>query len=396
MRPPGAPPAAVSTLLDRYDAEAIDLPRGAARIRIAVREEGAWDALVSPGGIRLERARDGEDPDAELSADAASWEQIAADVRGGMEAFSRGGLTVRRNLHLGVGLLAATSGDRRPERLQFSRVRTDRHRFSIAAAGPPDAEPLLCIHGLGATKGSFLPTIAALAPEGIRVIAVDLPGFGDSHKPLDGGYDAPWFAAALAELLDELGLDSAHLAGNSMGGRVAIELALQEPGRVESLSLLSPALAWLKPRSWTWLLRHPLPRLGLIQPTPRAAVEPIVRRLVPGGDDGWTAAGVDEFLRGYLKARGRFAFYEAARNIYMDEPHGVEGFWKRLAQLGPRSLFVWGREDQLVPISFMKHVEAALPTARHLELDCGHVPQLEAPGPTHRAIARHIAEHADG
>jgi pimeloyl-ACP methyl ester carboxylesterase len=53
-----------------------------------------------------------------------------------------------------------------------------------------------------------------------------------------------------------------------------------------------------------------------------------------------------------------------------------------------RDLFIWGRQDQLVPIGFMKHVERALPAARHLELDCGHVPQLEAPKQTHAAILR--------
>jgi pimeloyl-ACP methyl ester carboxylesterase len=49
-------------------------------------------------------------------------------------------------------------------------------------------------------------------------------------------------------------------------------------------------------------------------------------------------------------------------------------------------MFIWGRKDQLVPIAFMRHVERTLPGARHLELDCGHVPQLEAPQETHRAI----------
>ena len=53
-------------------------------------------------------------------------------------------------------------------------------------------------------------------------------------------------------------------------------------------------------------------------------------------------------------------------------------------------MFVWGRRDNLVPIAFMKHVERALPAARHLELDCGHVPQLEAPAPTHKAIRRFL------
>ena len=98
------------------------------------------------------------------------------------------------------------------------------------------------------------------------------------------------------------------------------------------------------------------------------------------------AAGVDEFLRSYLTPRGRAAFYAAARNIYLDEPHGEEGFWSRLEGLAPDALFVWGKRDGLVPISFMRHVERALPAARHVELDCGHVPQLERPRQTHAAM----------
>ena len=55
-----------------------------------------------------------------------------------------------------------------------------------------------------------------------------------------------------------------------------------------------------------------------------------MRRLVPSANGGWTAAGVDEFLRAYLTRSGRAAFYAAARNIYLDEPHGDDGFWTRL------------------------------------------------------------------
>jgi pimeloyl-ACP methyl ester carboxylesterase len=54
--------------------------------------------------------------------------------------------------------------------------------------------------------------------------------------------------------------------------------------------------------------------------------------------------------------------------------------------MSPETLFIWGRHDQLAPIGFMKHVQQVLPAARHLELDCGHVPQLEAPKQTHRAV----------
>jgi pimeloyl-ACP methyl ester carboxylesterase len=311
-----------------------------------------------------------------------TWERIARDVRGGMDAFRAGRLSVRQNLHLGVGLLAATA-EPQPGRLRFDSVRTRGGRISIASAGSGDA--LVCLHGLGGTKASFLPTLAALA-DGFRVIAVDLPGFGDSSKPITAAYDAPFFARSTIELLDALELDRVHFAGNSMGGRVAIEVGLLAPERARKLILLSPALAWLRDRSWRTILSLPLPKLGLIQPVPRSVAEAIVRRLVPGGGDGWTAAGVDEFLRSYLTPRGRHAFYEAARRIYLDEPRGERGFWTRLEQLSPDTMFVWGRQDAIVPIAFMRHVERALPAARHVELNCGHVPQLEAPRATHAAM----------
>jgi 4,5:9,10-diseco-3-hydroxy-5,9,17-trioxoandrosta-1(10),2-diene-4-oate hydrolase len=110
--------------------------------------------------------------------------------------------------------------------------------------------------------------------------------------------------------------------------------------------------------------------------------------VVPGGRDGWSAVGVDEFLRSYLTPRGRAAFYAAARNIYLEDP---DTFWPRLKELQGESLFVWGRQDRLVPIAFARHVREALPAAQHLELDCGHVPQLEAPRQTHRAVSKFLA-----
>ena len=384
----GDPPAGLVALIERFDSEVIDVPSGSARIRLTVDDGGEWDAVIEDGAIALQPASGGLQPDALLSADAATWEDIVSDVRGGMVAFRERRMRVRQNLHLGVGFLAATSAIVDERRLRFASVRTSLCKISTLSAGQGD--PVICVHGLGGTKASFLPTVAALADHH-RVIAMDLPGFGDSDKPLAAAYDAPYFASAIVALLDELGIEGAHLIGNSMGGRVAIELGLLRPERTKRIALLSPALAWLRSRRWRWLLRAPLPMLGLIQPAPRVITEPIVRNLVPGGSDGWSAAGVDEFLRSYLTPRGRVAFYEAARNIYLDEPHGDQGFWTRLALMSPETLFIWGRHDQIVPVAFRKHVERALPAARHLELDCGHVPQLESPKETHRAIREFFA-----
>ena len=133
-------------------------------------------------------------------------------------------------------------------------------------------------------------------------------------------------------------------------------------------------------------------QLGLIQPAPRPVVEAIVRRLIPGSDNEWTAAGIDEFLRSYLVPQGRAAFYAAARNIYLEEPYGADGFWTRLRGMKPDALFVWGKRDAVVPIAFARYVREALPGAVHLELECGHVPQLERPKETHLAIDRFLAE----
>lgn len=383
---PQVPPASLAALVERFDASVFDAPSGRARIRLTVLRYGEWDALFSGDRVHLEQPRDRE-PDAILSADLATWNEIAADLGGVMDAYRAGRLTVRRNLHLGVGFLAATGGSTTPDRLRFGRVETPLGRLSLLEAGSGD--PVVLLHGLGATKASFLPTVSALAYSH-RMIALDLPGFGDSVKPFRASYDAGFFARTVVEVLDALGIERADVVGNSMGGRVALEMGLSHPDRTGRLALLAPSLTWRRKRGWAPYVRLLRPELGLLQPAPRGAVEPMVRRLVPGASDGWSAAGVDEFLRSYLTPRGRAAFYAAARQIYLEDPDGPEGVWSRLGELRAESLFVWGRKDAIVPIGFAAHVRRELPSARHLELDCGHVPQLERPVETHDAIAELI------
>ena len=186
--------------------------------------------------------------------------------------------------------------------------------------------------------------------EGFRVICDGPAGLRRLAQAELGQLRRSLVRAVGDELLDELEIERAHLAGNSMGGRIAIETGLLHPDRVERMVLLSPALAWLRDRGWKWLLRAPLPQLGFIQPAPRRVVEPIVRRLVPGANDGWTAAGVDEFLRSYLTPSGRYAFYESARaDLHGRAPRrgrvlaAARTAWRR------DTMFVWGKHDQLVP-----------------------------------------------
>jgi len=383
-------PDVLQDLVARYDRDTFRPQGGRARLRLSITDSAQqYDVVIEQGSARLRPPRG--TPEATLAADLRYWDAIAQDLGRGLGAFRSGRLKVRRNLHLGIGFLAATSGRRDPERLRFEIVRTRSLRLSTLQAG--SGPPLVAVHGLGATKGSFLPTVAELSAHH-RVIAVDLPGFGDSDKPLRAPYDSAYFASAVVELLDALDIERAHVVGNSLGGRVALELGLSHPGRVRRLVLLCPAVAWRRQRPFVPLLRLMRPELGLVQLAPRPLVEGVVRRVIPEAESGWTAAGVDEFLRAYLTPAGRAAFYAAARHIYLDEPHGEHGFWPRLAGLGAPSLFVWGEQDRLVPAAFERHVRDALPSAQHLLLRCGHVPQIESPRETHQAMVDFLAQDA--
>lgn len=267
------------------------------------------------------------------------------------------------------------------------------NRISTVTEGGGEQQVIL-LHGLGGTKASFFGTVSALSGRH-TVHAIDFPGFGDSSKPATAPYDAEWFAQCAREFMDALGIERAHLVGNSMGGRVAIEMGFLEPDRVASLSLLAPALA-LRRR------RHLVPLVRLLRPRLAAIPHPIVSAIVRDQANNLFAdsdridremldLGCEEFCRRYRSASSRIAFYAAARNIYLDSPFGERGFWTRLAALDPPSLFVFGDSDRLVPAAFSRHVCEVLPDARCAVLDrCGHVPQLEWPQQTHALIREQI------
>jgi pimeloyl-ACP methyl ester carboxylesterase len=376
---------AAALLLERLRPDDLDLPDGQARLRLAVKNGDEVDVLLDEHGGRIED-RNGS-PDALLSADAATWNQIVVDLPAGMQAFARGRLEIRQNLHLGVNFLAATSGSREPGRLRFETVDTKRGRISTLQAG--EGRPVLMLHGLGGTKASFLPTVRALAPKGYRMIAADLPGFGESDKPIAARYDPKFFSQSVIALMDALELDNADVIGHSLGGRVTLEVVLHAPDRFGRAILMTPSLAWLRERRWAPFLRFVRPELGLLQPAPRPVVEKVVAQLVPNGSSRYAAAGIDEFLRSYTTARGRAAFYAAARQIYLEDP---ERFWDRLKRLEPPALFIWGSKDPLVPSGFERHVRDAVPQAEHVTLKTGHIPQVERPDDLHAVIGRFLAQ----
>src|ERR1019366_9405166 len=184
-----AAPSFIQALVGRFDLSVFDARRRRTRIRLAVSDDGVWDVVVADGAASI-ATPDGR-PDAVLTADADTWRQIAVDLSRGMDSFRSGRLSVRRNLHVGVGFLAATSEATEPGRLRFRTIATSGARLSIMEAGI--GPPVLAPHALGETKGWFRATAAALAGR-FRVLAVEIPGSGAWEKPIGASYDARFFA----------------------------------------------------------------------------------------------------------------------------------------------------------------------------------------------------------
>jgi pimeloyl-ACP methyl ester carboxylesterase len=354
-----------------------------------------WEVHCTENAARVRRGATGREPDVVIGADAGTWLRLRHGELSGISAFSRRLLYVRGDLDRAVafeGLFHLPNG--RPPLLRIHDVELPGRRISTLTMG--DGGDVICLHGLGATKASFFDTAAALTAAGHRVHVIDLPGFGSSSKPALAPYSARWFADTVRGLMDRLGIERAHLVGNSMGGRVALEVALRHPERVSGLGLLAPAVAFVR-RGYHPLVRLLRPEFGLLPHRfGRATVARQFWSLFADSDlvDPSVAdVVVDEFQRIYSSAGARLAFLAAARHMYLDRPFGRDGFYPRLAGLQAPSLFIWGTHDRIIPPAFSRHVAHWLPSAEQLILEgCGHVPQVEKSEQTNGALLRFFAQ----
>jgi pimeloyl-ACP methyl ester carboxylesterase len=362
-----------------------DLPSGSRyRLRIG---RTVRDVTFSRTGCKVTRP-DGN-ADVEIVTDAATWAEIDEGRLSGIEAFAERRLVVRGSID--KSLLFEPLFDRpRSGGLEYEvrDVRVGRLNVSTLSCGPVDARPLLLLHGLGASKASWLTVVPQLA-RSHRVVAIDLPGFGATSKPR-GRYDAPWFAKHVLSYMDVTDLRGALVAGNSMGGRVAMEIAMREPRSVGAIACLCPVAAFYE-RPFLWAARVARPEAGIFAPRlPRAYLAQQLRHLFADPrrlHDDWYEAAIDDFLQTWRRPTARMAFLAALKNIYVDEPAGDAGFWARLAKLKVPAMYVYGRQDVLISPRFGGRVAKALPAAK-VEVwdDCGHAPQLEHPERTAEAM----------
>ena len=169
-----------------------------------------------------------------------------------------------------------------------------------------------------------------------------------------------------------------------------MEMAMLRPERVDAIACLCPAAAFSYRPGLTFakVLR---PELGVaVAGLPRSYVKKQIKQLFSSASrlhDTWFDAAIDDFLNVWRNPRARIAFFASLRNIYLDEPYSETGFWTRLAKMDTPTLYIYGRRDVLITSRFAKKVADVLPAAKVLTWkDCGHVPQLEHPRRTEKAM----------
>ncbi|HEX6488307.1 MAG TPA: alpha/beta fold hydrolase [Candidatus Dormibacteraeota bacterium] len=261
---------------------------------------------------------------------------------------------------------------------------------TFGGSGPP----LVLIHGIG--SAGYLEWRANLQPfaRSHTVYAPDLPGYGRSDKPPGERYSIPFFADTISRYLDEVGLSSTSLAGTSLGGGIALQLALTEPARLERLVLVC-ALGLGRPRINPLYPLMALPGVGELgmraaahglRVAPRDLVRRVAARLTGTTDDP-DRLMTDRYLndlRELHHSDGYAAAYLATvRSLFA----GRFDVSSRLGEIDQPVLLIWGTRDPLFPVEHATRAHRLLPSSQLLILEgAGHTPQAERPQDFNRAV----------
>ncbi len=249
------------------------------------------------------------------------------------------------------------------------------HRIHYVDSGG-DGRVVLMIHGFAADYFSW-PRMARYMKDGYRVIAPDLPGFGQSSRIRTASYDIPHQADRMRGFLDKLGVKKVDIVGNSMGGWIAADFAARYPDRVRTLTLIDTG--------------------GITAPHPSRFMKAVEK-----GKNPLIAHNREQFdqllklvfyhqpfipgpLKGYF-AQQAIRHADFNEKVFKDLTDHYLALEPLLPQLKMPTLIMWGRHDEILDPSSVQVLTAGLPNATVRWFDTGHAPMLEQPKATADAL----------
>jgi len=264
---------------------------------------------------------------------------------------------------------------RRRASLSRRSVRVGGITWPYLDGGKAAGEPIVLVHGFGGDKDNWTLYAPFLTPHH-RVICPDLPGFGENDRSVDRDYRMQAQARRLREFLDALGIARCHLAGNSMGGFIALQFALDFPERLASLTLLDNAgVAGTGTSNLERSIKQGSNPLELKTMADVDRLLAFVYRKPPFMPRQFKRVMLDDALANAQVLEK--VFWTLAKE-------GIAGALNaRLGEVRVPTLVVWGRHDQLIDVSVVDELQRGIANSVAVIFEhVGHVPMLEAPQET--------------
>jgi pimeloyl-ACP methyl ester carboxylesterase len=252
-------------------------------------------------------------------------------------------------------------------------------------------DPILCLHGLGASMFSWRHFIAPFSKNN-KLILVDFKGFGKSPKPRHADYSIQKKADEIYELILDNDLTNLTLIGNSLGGAIALMLAIrlseQEPNRLSKLILIDSAGDTNEIPSHLKLLRSVL-GTAIVYLTPCKLAAQMTLRMCYYDRNKTTSEQVEAYATPVASTGGRHALVQTAKQCV---PANADEIVAKLNTITVPTLILWGREDKVTPLKIGKLLHETIPNST-LEIieQCGHIPQEEKPEETIALISSFLA-----
>lgn len=235
--------------------------------------------------------------------------------------------------------------------------------------------PLVLLHGFTSSTYSWKDVFEPLS-RNFHVIAIDLKGFGFSGKP-DGDYTRRAQARLVAHLLSQLKIAKAWLAGNSMGGEVALNVALENPQLVAGLILIDSAGVEVKGGGSLAPAYVRLPLVGRVLTALALTSNKLVREGLEKSFFDDAKISDERVAQYYRPLRTRSGQLAALRTRTQADQFPLE---PDLGKITARTLIIWGAEDALIPLAAGRKMNSLIKNSTFVIVEkCGHVPQEEMP-----------------
>jgi abhydrolase domain-containing protein 6 len=269
----------------------------------------------------------------------------------------------------GLMLKWAIESERKAAGLQYKKVQVGDHQMVYLEGG--QGETILMVHGFAANKDHWTRFAKFIYPA-YHMVALDLPGFGESTGLENASYRVADQTKRLNQFADAIGLDKFHVVGNSMGGHIAARYTVMFPERVLTLGLFDSG--------------------GVSSPEPSE----MRKRLSRGEPNPLVAGSVEEFDR-LIK----FVFLTPpeiprfVKSLLVEEAQRHKGSNQRifnqisgentalepdLPKIKARTLVLWGNRDRVIDVSCVQVLKKGLPHCTSVIMqNCGHIPMIERP-----------------